>query len=127
MSRKDLSVVKKYGISKAKYRELMYFCMQYHEMKDKIEYGMHSIDADGQPHGNSIGSPTETQAIQNEQCAHSIHIIEESAKEASPELWKYILQSVTDGTAYDYMDVPCGKNQFYNHRRKFFYRLSLKR
>lgn len=95
MSRKDLSVVKKYGVSKAKYRELMYFCMQYCEMKDS------------QP--------------------EKIMMIEESAKEASPELYKYILQSVTQGTPYEYMDAPCGRNQFYNAKRKFFYRLSLKR
>ena len=127
MSRKDLSVVKKYGISKARYRELMYFCMQYREMREKIEYGVHSVLSDGQPHGNSIGNPTEAQAIRNAQYIHNIRIIEESAKESSPELWKYILQSVTEGTAFEYMDVPCGRHQFYNARSKFFYRLSLKR
>lgn len=127
MSRKDLSVIRKYGISKEKYRELMYFCMQYEDMKSRIEYGMHSIDSDGQPHGSSVGSPTEEQAIRNERYAHNVRIIEEAAKEAAPELYKYILQSVTDGISYDYLDAPCGRHQFYNARRKFFYRLSLKR
>lgn len=127
MSKKDISV-KKYEISKERYRELLYFCMQYHQMKNKIDYGMNSRVSDGMPHGSGSGeSPVERQAIENEKYIHAVRIIEESAREASPELAPFILRAVTNGTSYEYMDVPAGRRQFYEARRKFFFELSKKR
>ena len=64
VSKKDLSL-EKYGISQNRYRELMYFCLQYKEWQDSIDYGMKGIAIDGMPRGSSKGSLTESVAIKN--------------------------------------------------------------
>ena len=126
MSKKDLSL-EKYNISKAKYRELLYFCMQYKEWKESINYGLSGISTDGMPHGNTVGNPTESAAINNEEPLEKCRIVESAAKEADERIWTYILQNVTERTPYEYLDAPIGRRQFYEARRKFFYLMSKKR
>lgn len=58
-------------------------------------------------------------------------MIEESAKQADHQLYKYILKAVTEeGITYKYlktvMNIPAGRNYFYEKRRKFYYILSKK-
>lgn len=54
-------------------------------------------------------------------------LIEQASREAEPNICQYILKNVTQGVPYEYMDVPCGRRQFYEQRRKFFYLLSKKK
>lgn len=56
-----------YNISRAKYNELKYFCMQYEEKKRELHkgYGLNAIVNDGLPKGNLPGNPVEGQAIRN--------------------------------------------------------------
>lgn len=96
MRKRDVSMAK-YGISTKKYRELMYFCMQYEDMK---------------------------KSLQDEKCIQEIRMIEEAAMEADKELYPYILRAVTMGIPYEYLEVPAGRRKFYEARRKFFYILS---
>lgn len=126
MKRRDLSM-EKYGISKEKYRELMYFCMQYDSMKKSVEYGLRSIAGGGSAGRKTDRSQTESQAMRNEKYIQEIRMIEDAAREADGELYPYILKAVTSGTSYDYMDVPAGRRKFYEARRKFFYILSKRR
>lgn len=49
---------------------------------------------------------------------------EQAAKRVKIDIGEYIVKAVTDGIAYEYMDVPCGRNQFYEARQQFFYVLS---
>lgn len=126
MSKKDLSLGK-YNISKAKYRELLYFCMQYKEWQDSIDYGMKGMVNDGMPHGSSTGNPTEAQAIKNGQILEKCRLIENTARDADIRIWRYILQNVTEGTPYEYLEVPVGRRQFYEARKKFFYLLAERR
>ena len=48
-----------------------------------------------------------------------IKLIEETARKASPEIYKWVLKNVTEGTPYEWMDVPVGRRQFYEYRRYF--------
>lgn len=118
-----------YNISRAKYNELKYFCMQYGEKKQKLygAYGFSPMVNDGMPKGNLSGNPTEHQAIQNVMIQEDIKLIDETAKKASPELCKWILKNVTEGVPYEWLDVPVGRRQFYEYRRYFFYLLAQKR
>ncbi|MFQ9509504.1 MAG: hypothetical protein ACLRZ7_00835 [Lachnospiraceae bacterium] len=118
-----------YNISKAKYNELKYFCMQYNEKKSELSssYGLNAVTNDGMPKGNTVGNPTERIAIRNEQLKKDIEIIESTSREADPELGEYILKNVAEGWPYEYLNVPCGRRQFYESRRYFFYLLSQKR
>lgn len=56
-----------------------------------------------------------------------LELIEQSAVEADPDIFPYILKNVTEGIPYEYMDVPCGRKQFYEARRVFFILLAQKR
>ncbi len=52
---------KKYGISKARYRELLYFVRQYDEKKALVNssYGLTSTVCSGMPGAHNNSSPTE--------------------------------------------------------------------
>ena len=118
-----------YNISKAKYNELKYFCMQYNEKKSELSssYGLNAVANDGMPKGNTVGNPTERIAIRNEQLKKDIEIIESTSKEADPEISEYILQNVTEGIPYDYLSVPLSRTKFYDARRYFFFLLAQKK
>lgn len=118
-----------YNISKEKYLELKYFCMQYEEKKQEIQqsYGLRSVANDGQPHGNSMGNPTENQAIRNAMLRSDIELIEQTAMEADAEIYQYIIRNVAYGISYEYLGVPKARKQFYESRRYFFFLLAQKR
>ena len=118
-----------YNISRAKYNELKYFCIQYVEKKQKLEstYGLRATVNDGMPKGNLSGDTTAQEAIRNVMLQEDLRLIEETAKKAAPSIHKWILKNVTEGTPYEWMDVPIGRRQFYEYRRYFFYLLAQKR
>ena len=125
---RDLSL-DKYGISKLKFRELKYFCLQYNEKKQRIKdiVGLHGVIYDGMPKRNKISSIVENQALKIAKITEDVKIIEQTAIEAEPGIYQHIIENVTEGTPYEYMNIPCGRRQFYQARRKFFYLLSQKR
>lgn len=91
-----------YNISRSKYNELKYFCMQYEEKKKEIIAG-------------------------NQLRARDVELIEQTAIAADANIYQYILKNVTEGIPYEYMNVPCGRRQFYEARRMFFIKLATKR
>ncbi len=118
-----------YNISRAKYNELKYFCMQYEEKKQELHrgYGLGAIVNDGMPKGNLPGSPTERVAIRNVMLQQDIELIEQTALEADPEIYQWLIKNVTEGISYEYMDVPKCRSDFYGSRKYFFYLLAQKR
>ena len=118
-----------YNISRAKYNELKYFCMQYGEKKQELHrgYGLRSVVNDGMPKGNIPGNPVERTAIRNAILQADIELIEQTAMEADSEIYPWILKNVTGGLPYEYMDVPMCRADFYGARKYFFYLLSQKR
>lgn len=50
-------------------------------------------------------------------------MIENAAKETDEQLYKYIIKNVTEGVPYEVLNVPCGRRQFYDKRKLFFYKL----
>ena len=115
-----------YNISRAKYNELKYFCIQYAEKKQKLEsaYGLRATVNDGMPKGNLSGDTTAQEAVRNVMLQEDLRLIEEIAKKAAPSIHKWILKNVTEGTPYEWMNVPVGRRQFYEY---FFYLLAQKR
>ena len=118
-----------YNISREKYNELKYFCIQYDEKKQKLQdaYGLKATVNDGMPKSNLSGDSTAQEAVRNAMMQEDIQLIEETARKASPEIYKWILRNVTEGTPYEWMNVPVGRRQFYEYRRYFFYLLAQKR
>lgn len=116
-----------YGISKNRYAELKAFCLQYEEKKSKIKYGISAAQYDGQPKAHSTGSQTEKQAIDNMHYAKDCAMIEEAAIRANPEIWRYIVKSVTLGLSYEFIEydneqgkIPMCRRDFYGTRKKFY-------
>lgn len=126
---------KKYGINKHRFLELKHHCLQYQDwrrelvnMQDTVKAIKYGKEGKGSP---SIGSATESLAIRRTELEEKCKTIEQTAIEADPELYQYILEGVTtDYATYRYLKdakkIPCGKDMYYDRRRKFFYLLSKK-
>lgn len=118
-----------HNISRDKYNELKYFCLQYWQKKQEIDrnYGIDGFSQDGMPRGTSSGNPTEKKALWIAQLKRDTELIEQTAIEADAEIHPWILKNVTSGVPYEYMDVPISRTKFYDSRRYFFYLLAQKR
>lgn len=118
-----------YNISRAKYNELKYFCMQYEEKKRELHkgYGLNAIVNDGLPKGNLPGNPVEGQAIRNAVLQADVDLIEHTAMEAGADVYQWLIKNVTEGVPYEWLNVPSGRRQFYETRRYFFFLLAQKR
>ena len=115
-----------FDISEYAYKELQYFCMQYREKKKAIEdgYGGQAVRYDNLPHSSgNISDPTYANASRMIKMKEDVEIIERAAKETDRELYRYIIRNVSDWIPFEYLNVPCGRRQFYNKRRLFFYKL----
>ena len=67
-------------------------------------------------------------AIKKAYYGERIKLIEKAAKESDEFLYTYILKAVTEGLSYTYlktkMDIPCGRDMYYDRYRRFFWLLS---
>ncbi len=124
----------KYKISKHRFFELYHFCLQYNEWKDILKSntdGVGAIVNDGLPHGNNTSDSTGNIGTLRAEISQKCEIVEQTAIEAAPEIYKYILKAVTnENVTYHYlsnfMKMPCGKKMYYENRRKFYWLLSKK-
>ena len=90
-----------------------------------IEYGKEGKGSATQ------GSATEALAIRRAELEDKCKLIEQTAIETDAEIYQYIMQGVTTEYATyrylrDALHMPCGKNMYYDRRRKFYYLLSKK-
>lgn len=125
---KDLNL-DKYKISKYRYRELKYFCLQYDEKKQRLAAlrGLGAVTYSSEPHGSGISDPTAAKAERAHQLARDVELIEQTAMEVDSVNYRSLLANVTAATMpYEYLSPACGRRQFYEDRRKFFYLLDKK-
>lgn len=124
----------KYNISKHRFKELYYFCLQYDEWKDELKYktdNLKSQELSSTPISHSNTSTVENLAIRRQQLESKCKLIEQTAMETDSELYQYIIKAVTNEyVTYKYlqtiMNIPCSRNTYYDRRRKFYYLLSKK-
>jgi len=128
MSRKNRRLNKD-GISHEKYMELMYFCLQYRQKKEKLQSlsFIKGVDYGGTGVGSGGGNPTEKSALRREELQRDIELIEQTVLETAPEIYDALLKNVTEGITYIYLSAPCGHKYFYEKRREFFIRLAMKK
>ena len=127
-----ISEKNKYWIDKHRHYELKHFCLQYPEWKkiyNKFSDNSISLSMIEQvPTSNMPGDPTAKRAILKTFYSERMRLIEETALEADEYLWCYILKAVTEGLSYTYLktrlDMPCGRDMYYDRYRKFFWLLS---
>lgn len=130
--RAQISEKNKYYIDKHRYYELKHFCLQYNEWKKAYAACNESIvfasQIDRMPSSSQPSDLTAKYAIKKAQYGEKIKLIEKIAKEADEFLYPYILKAVTEGLSYTYlkarMDIPCGRDMYYDRYRKFFWLLS---
>ena len=113
--RAELSKNNKYWISKHRYYELKHFCLQYPQWKREYE----NID-DLLLRSTSIIEFSKDSKIPSDRNA--------KAMDTDPVLGKYILKAVTEDLSYTYLksrlEIPCGKDMYYDRYRKFFWLLN---
>ena len=130
--RPELSIKNKYYIDKHRHYELKHFCLQYPTWKktyvDLDTVGLTISATERFPSSNIPGDPTGRRALAKAQLTERIDMVERIAKETDDHLWHYILKGVTENLSYTYlktkMDIPCGKDMYYDRYRKFFWLLN---
>lgn len=130
--RAELSEKNKYWIDKHRYYELKHLCLQYPIWKSAyIAFDNPSIPLstiDRAPTSNLPGDPTAKRAMMKAFYSEKMKLIERAALDADRYLHEYILKAVTEGLSYTYLksklDIPCGRDMYYDRYRRFFWLLS---
>ena len=133
--RPELSEKNKYYIDKHRYYELKHFCLQYKEWKKAYASCNESIIFASQiektPASNVHSDITAKYALKKLQYGHRIKMVERIAMEVDDYLYPYILKAVTEGLSYTHLktklNIPCGRDMYYDRYRKFFWLLSEER
>lgn len=127
--------LKKYDISSHRFMELYHFCLQYNEWKQELRAcndTLHSAEITGMPKGSGHSDATAKLAMRRVELTRKCELIEQTAKEAEPDIAEYIMKAVTnEGITFNYlhqmMNIPCGKDYYYERRKRFYWLLSQKK
>ena len=130
--RAELSEKNKYFIDKHRYYELKHFCLQYNEWKKAYSNCNESIIFTSNLEKTSscklASDLTAKYAMKKVYYGNRIKLIERAAKEADDFLYPYILKAVTEGLSYTHlkskMNIPCGRDMYYDRYRRFFWLLN---
>ena len=130
--RPEISEKNKYYIDKHRYYELKHFCLQYKEWKKAYTSCNEAIifgsSFEMKTRNNVPSDITAKYGMMKAHYDRRIKLIERCAMEADEYLYKYILQAVTEGLSYTYLkaklDIPCGRDMYYDRYRRFFWLLS---
>lgn len=130
--RAEVSLNNKYYIDKHRHYELKHFCLQYPAWKkaydDFNNPSMPLSMIERVPTSNLPGDPTAKRALMKAHYAEKMRLIEKAAIEADRYLHEYILKAVTENLSYTYLksklEIPCGRDLYYDRYRRFFWILS---
>lgn len=129
MAKKYVYRLTEYELSKNRVCELMAFCRQYDEKKQKLSdlYLLSSPPFEAPVQGGVNGNPTEKKALKAARLQEDIELIEKCADEAGehePNIVKPLMKAVTQGLSYYKVGITYeDKNSFYLRRRRFFWLL----
>lgn len=130
--RPELSKKNQYWIDKHRYYELKYLCLQYpnwkQEYADLQNSTVQTIISNTKVSSNLISDITAKNALKRAYIYEKTNMIEYAARKTDPALYNYILVGVTEGKTYSYlrsvMNIPCGRDAYYDCYRRFFWILS---
>lgn len=129
--RSTLSTKNKYWIPKFRYLELKNFCLQYPDWKSSLA-ALDPLKAhfEKSPSGK-ISDPTNDLAIRRSILLSNIALIDTCAELAEPSIASYLIKGITQNYSYEYLkyklDLPAGRDYYYDRYRKFFWILDQKR
>lgn len=129
--RPELSQKNKYYVDRHRYYELKHFCLQYplwkkaYEEIDEIAVPVSAICHF--PSSNIHSDVTAKYGMMKDFYSRRMQLVEDAARKADPVLASYILAGVTEGLSYDTiksrLDIPGGRDMYYDRYRKFFWLL----
>lgn len=130
--RDEMSKKSPYWLPRAKLRAARFYCFQYSEWKREYRMLLGVRGASpltGMPGGNDLSDPTERNAVKRAELSRKIELVENTAREACSDIAEWLIMGVTNENAtYEYLRVskgiPCGKNQYYEARKRFYYLIS---
>ena len=130
--RPKLSAKNKYWIEKHRYYELKHFCLQYLMWKRTYaaidELSIQTSRLEQTISSSSPSDLTARYAIRKAYYSEKIELIEQIARATDEDLYDYILKAVTEGLSYTYLktklEIPCGRDMYYDRYRKFFWLLN---
>ena len=129
--RSELSPRNKYWIPKFRYLELKNYCFQYVGWKKELS-DMSFLKVKTEiTRGRNFSNPTEQLAIKRAKLEDEIKLIDNTAELADPVLADWLIKGVTEGYTYEYlrykMDMPAGRDMYYDRYRRFFWLLDQRR
>lgn len=125
----------KYKLDKHELLSAIHYALRYNKWKDEyialgdsskaIQYDKDRVQTSGDY------DPVSANGERRAELSKKIEIIEQTAIETDGDLYRWILQSVTDEFAtYSYLSrvkrIPCSRNTLSRMRRKYFYLLAQK-
>ena len=130
--RPEISERKKYWINKHRHYELKHFCLQYPYWKKKyseLNSDNSSLATFEWRSSTDIPGDTETKRrVIKKYYSDRINLIEQIAMQTDDFLYPYILKAVTEELSYTYLksrlNIPCGRDTYYDRYRKFFWLLN---
>jgi len=127
----ELSEKNPYWIERHRYYELKHFCLQYPLWKKAYE----AIDGAQKRH-EDLGTviqvsghrdPTAKAAEAMIYFSTRMDMVKKAAADSDELLAKYLVIGITEGWSYDALkarlEIPCGKDTYYDRYRKFFWLL----
>ena len=129
--RAEISEKNKYWISKHRHYELKHFCLQYRtwaKMYAELD-GFGSGQTNVVPSRSNIPSDPTANCVEIKKAyLERMDLIRRTAYEADPDIANYIFKAVTENLSYTYLstklNIPCGRDMYYDRYRRFFWLLS---
>jgi len=104
----------KYGISKNRFWELYFWCLQYGEWREELKYNTNTVRSAGitnLPSAHNLADVTQQLAVRRVMLEQNCRIVEQTALEADPDIYRFIIKAVTEeDITYEYlrmiMEIP---------------------
>lgn len=132
--RPEISRKNKYWISKHQYYELKHFCLQYPEWTVRVkelDTYVKAVIMKERVQTSGYMDPTAEIVNKRSYFTDKIELVERIAGETDDLLKNYILKAVTEGISFEYLkarlEIPCGRDMYYDRYRRFFWLLSKER
>lgn len=113
--------------------ELKHFALQYYEWAEEVNEmsKFPRMEFSENVSNREFSDVTGNTAIDISYYTTRMDLIKEVCKKADPDIEKYLFEALTRDVSYPYlksvMDIPCGRDYFYDRYRKAFWLLNIYR
>ena len=133
MPRYELSKDSKYYLPKETYQMVQHYCRQYRTWEDElstepdtsraITYDVPRVQTSGD------GDPTSETAMGRAEIAKKKKMVDDTIHEVAPEIEEFLKRGVCYGDPEWILEqdgMPCGKDLYYDRKRKFYWTMAKK-